>query len=126
MPAHQNHPNRQTYYIVIFTCYRLLSLLEKSQVYDFFPKWLRDINKRGVLNCGYVFMHNVEPPQSYPQETLRGYIFIKTQTSLQLIFPIPPRASWHSLHYVKPLWIAPVPDHLSFPSFHQDHNIDLL
>ncbi|MCK5705148.1 MAG: hypothetical protein KAI29_28550 [Cyclobacteriaceae bacterium] len=30
MPAHQNHPNRQTYYFVTFTCYRWLSLLEKS------------------------------------------------------------------------------------------------
>ncbi len=58
MSTHFQHAEKSTFYFVTFTCYRWLYLIEKTQAYDYLPGWIREMNKRGVINCGYVFMPN--------------------------------------------------------------------
>jgi len=56
--THLDHTERSTFYFVTFTCYRWLSLIDKCSLHDYLPGWIKQINKRGILNCGYVFMPN--------------------------------------------------------------------
>ncbi len=72
MPTHFIHEKRNTFYFVTFTCYKWLRLIDKTAAYDFFPKWIREINKRGVLNCGYVFMPNHIHLIVYVMENSKG------------------------------------------------------
>jgi REP element-mobilizing transposase RayT len=58
MSTHFQHTAKKTYYFVTFTCYRWLYLIEKSNVFDYLPGWIMELNKRGIINCGYVFMPN--------------------------------------------------------------------
>ena len=62
----------QTFYFVTFTCFKWFPLLEKASIYDYLANWIRQINKRGVLNCGYVFMPNHLHLLVYVQETSKG------------------------------------------------------
>ena len=58
MPTHTKHDKKEIFYFVTFTCYKWLPLLERSDIYPFLSNWISEINKRGILTCGYVFMPN--------------------------------------------------------------------
>ena len=72
MSTHITHPNSQSFYFITFTCYQWRSLLEKSLIYDFFPGWISEITKRGVLTCGYVIMPNHIHMLVYVQKNSKG------------------------------------------------------
>jgi len=72
MPTHSKHCGLNQFYFVTFTCYKWLPLLEKSVIYDYLPKWIKEINKRGILVCGYVFMPNHIHLLVYIQEQSKG------------------------------------------------------
>ena len=72
MSTHITHPNSQSFYFITFTCYQWRPLLEKSLIYDFFPGWISEITKRGVLTCGYVFMPNHIHMLVYVQKNSKG------------------------------------------------------
>ena len=72
MPTHSKHSDLNQFYFVTFTCYKWLPLLEKSVIYDYLPKWIKEINKRGILVCGYVFMPNHIHLLVYSQEQSKG------------------------------------------------------
>ena len=55
-----------------FTCYKWLPLLDKRDIHIFLPNWINEINKRGVLTCGYVFMPNHMHLLVYVQEYSKG------------------------------------------------------
>ena len=52
--THTLHQEKEIFYFVTFTCYNLVPLREKSDIHIFLPSWISEINKRGVLTCGYV------------------------------------------------------------------------
>ena len=72
MPTHRKHSSLDQFYFVTFTCYKWLPLLEKSAIYDYLPKWVKEINKRGILVCGYVFMPNHIHFLVYVKEQSKG------------------------------------------------------
>jgi REP element-mobilizing transposase RayT len=58
MSTHRKHSVLNQFDFVTFTCYQWLPLLERSEIYNFLPTWIEEINKRHVLICGFVFMPN--------------------------------------------------------------------
>ncbi len=72
MPTHRKHSSFDQFYFVTFTCYKWLPLLEQSVIYDYLPKWVKEINKRGILVCGYVFMPNHIHFLVYVKEQSKG------------------------------------------------------
>lgn len=58
MSTHTKHSNKDTFYFVTFTCNRWLNVIEIVDLYDYFPGWTNQLNKRGVKICGFVFMPN--------------------------------------------------------------------
>ncbi len=58
MSTHLQHTRTSTFYFVTFTCYRWLHLLDKTQIYDYLPGRARELYKRGIIICGYVFLPN--------------------------------------------------------------------
>ena len=72
MATHVTHSNSQSFYFITFTCYQWRPLLEKSLIYDFLPRWISEITKRGILTCGYVFMPNHIHMLVYVQKNSKG------------------------------------------------------
>ncbi|MCF6360838.1 MAG: hypothetical protein L3J29_08770 [Cyclobacteriaceae bacterium] len=52
------HNLTHSFYFVTITCFKWLSLFETSKIYGYFPKWIDQMNKRGVTISGYVIMPN--------------------------------------------------------------------
>ena len=58
MATHKLHTEQETFYFVTFTCYKWISLIEKTNLYDYFPFWVDKVTEKGAKLCGYVIMPN--------------------------------------------------------------------
>ena len=52
------HDQKDTAYFITITCYEWLSLIEKTNLYDFIYTWFGRIHKQGIKTIGYVIMPN--------------------------------------------------------------------
>jgi len=52
------HDQKDTAYFITITCYKWLSLIEKTNLYDFIYTWFGRIYKQGIKTMGYVIMPN--------------------------------------------------------------------
>jgi REP element-mobilizing transposase RayT len=58
MATHQIHKEKGVFYFVTFTCYKWLSLIEASALYEYLPSWFRIQHEKGLKTVGYVIMPN--------------------------------------------------------------------
>ncbi len=58
MATHHQLYTTNTYYFITFTCYKWLSLLDETNMYDYIPIWFDNLNKHGVKVSAYVIMPN--------------------------------------------------------------------
>ena len=58
MPTHINHTEKETFYFVTFTCYKWLPLIGRTQLYDYFERWITQLAQRGAVMSAYVVMPN--------------------------------------------------------------------
>jgi len=58
MPTHQLQTQKGETYFITFTCYKWLSLFEKTGIYEYFNKWFEYLKNNQTLLLGYVIMPN--------------------------------------------------------------------
>ena len=58
MATRIKHNETNCFYFVTFTCYKWLPLIDQSNLYNYLPKWAKNLAKKGCEICGYVAMPN--------------------------------------------------------------------
>ena len=58
MATKVNHTQSDTFYFITITCYKLLSLFETANIFEYFPEWTQHLSTRGITLSGYVIMPN--------------------------------------------------------------------
>lgn len=58
MSTHKIHSEKDSFYFVTFTCYKWLTLIDETALYDYIPISFAELRKRHVNICGFVIMPN--------------------------------------------------------------------